>query len=490
MKHLVLIFATSALAACGPPKVDPPIDAGTPPVDDAGPGDSGTPGEDAGPEPDAGTPPDTLLVTRPPDTITTPATELTFTSDDGTATFECALDAAPFTACASPAQLSNLSDDVHTFQVRARSAAGIADPTPAIATWVVDTQPPDTFLDSGPTASPSGTGAAFEFSSSDEESSFTCALDSAVFTPCTSPFVVTSTLLPGPHEFQVRATDLAGNTDPTPAAVQWTFTGERVRLMAANLSSGGSQSYDPGEGVRIFQGLDPDIVLIQEFNYGTNTPADHRAFVDLAFGAGFHFARESGPSIALPNGVISRYPIVASGSWDDPLTTNREFFWAQLDVPGPKDLWVVSLHLLTTGSSDRNAEAQALVAEIVANVPSAGLLAIGGDLNTGGRGELAIAALSQLVVTDPALAPYPADQNGNSDTNTNRNKPYDWLLVDADLNTYATPLVIGGSTYPAGLVFDSRVYTPLWEVAPVQVNDSAALNMQHMSVLRDFVLPL
>jgi hypothetical protein len=36
--------------------------------------------------------------------------------------------------------------------------------------------------------------------------------------------------------------------------------------MAANLSSGNNQSYDPGEGARIFQGLKPDIVMIQELN--------------------------------------------------------------------------------------------------------------------------------------------------------------------------------------------------------------------------------
>jgi len=35
-------------------------------------------------------------------------------------------------------------------------------------------------------------------------------------------------------------------------------------------------------------------------------------------------------------------------------------------------------------------------------------------------------------------------------------------------------------------VFDSRVYTPLSDVAPVLSTDSAATNMQHMAVVRDF----
>jgi hypothetical protein len=38
-------------------------------------------------------------------------------------------------------------------------------------------------------------------------------------------------------------------------------------------------------------------------------------------------------------------------------------------------------------------------------------------------------------------------------------------------------------------VLDSRVYTPLSEIAPVQADDSASTNMQHMGVVRDFRIP-
>ena len=38
-----------------------------------------------------------------------------------------------------------------------------------------------------------------------------------------------------------------------------------TRIMASNLSSGNYQSYDPGHGIRLMQGVDPDIILIQEF---------------------------------------------------------------------------------------------------------------------------------------------------------------------------------------------------------------------------------
>lgn len=52
--------------------------------------------------------------------------------------------------------------------------------------------------------------------------------------------------------------------------------GETVsfRAMAANISTGNNQSYDPGHGIRIFKAVKPDIVMIQEFRYGRNNDDD------------------------------------------------------------------------------------------------------------------------------------------------------------------------------------------------------------------------
>ncbi len=256
-----------------------------------------------------------------------------------------------------------------------------------------------------------------------------------------------------------------------------------VRIMAANLTSGNDQSYDPGEGIRIFQGLDPDIVLIQEFNYGNNTAADLNEFVMTAFGEGFYYAREINKQI--PNGVISRWPIVEAGYWNDTRVSNREFVWARIDIPGEVDLWAVSVHFLTTGSGDRSSEASQLVNYVEQNVPEGDFLVIGGDLHTNSTGEQAIDTLEQLVSTTYR----PVDGKGNSNTNESRDKPYDWVLPDSDLEAFHVPVVIGSSTYPDGLVFDSRVYEPLSEVYPVQYGDSGASGMQHMAVVRDFAIP-
>jgi len=259
----------------------------------------------------------------------------------------------------------------------------------------------------------------------------------------------------------------------------------RLRLMAANTTSGNLQSYDPGHGTRIFQGTKPDVVMIQEFNYGDKSAAAIRGFVDNAFGPGFYYYRETGAQI--PNGVISRWPILEAGEWTDTQVSNRDFAWARIDIPGPKDLWVVSVHLLTSGSGVRNTEASNLVNYIKAkNIPAGDYLAIGGDFNTDSRSESCFSTFSQVVTTS---GPHPADKNGNVNTNATRSKPYDHVLVDSDLRAYQTATVIGSSSFSAGLVVDTRVYSPISDISPALSADSGATNMQHMAIIKDFLLP-
>jgi endonuclease/exonuclease/phosphatase family metal-dependent hydrolase len=236
----------------------------------------------------------------------------------------------------------------------------------------------------------------------------------------------------------------------------------------------------------MFEGLKPDVVLIQEFNIGANTDAAVRAFVDATFGPDFAVYREPAAQGSLPNGVISRHPIAEAGSWTDPNVGNRGFAWAKIAVPGPHPLWAVSLHLLTTSVANRASEAAAVVSQVKAVVPAADYLVIGGDLNTGTRAEGCITSLSQVVTTAP---PYPDDGHGNQNTSGTRNKPHDWVMPDADLGALRVTTRIGAQSFPNGLVFDSRVFSPLSDVAPVQASDSGASNMQHMPVVEDFLLP-
>jgi Ca2+-binding RTX toxin-like protein len=84
----------------------------------------------------------------------------------------------------------------------------------------VDDVPPETAIDSGPAGPTNDPTATFTFSS-EAGASFECRVDAASFSSCSSPFT-TPTLADGPHAFEVRATDAAGNTDATPAARAFT----------------------------------------------------------------------------------------------------------------------------------------------------------------------------------------------------------------------------------------------------------------------------
>ncbi|MEO0054102.1 MAG: hypothetical protein RLZZ50_49, partial [Verrucomicrobiota bacterium] len=259
---------------------------------------------------------------------------------------------------------------------------------------------------------------------------------------------------------------------------------ERIRIVAANLTSGNGQNYDPGHGNRILQGLKPDIALVQEFNYLNNTAADFRAWVDMIFGPAFSYVREPNPG-QIPNGIVSRYPILASGEWDDTDVSNRDFVWARIDIPGDRDLWVISVHLLTTSSANRNSEASQILRYIAAQgVPASDYVVLGGDFNTGSRSEACLNTLSSYFVT---TAPWPVDQAGNGNTNSGRSSPYDWVLADTDLHALGAAVILGSNTFANGLVFDTRVYSPL--PSPVLAGDSAASGMQHMAVVRDFLIP-
>jgi hypothetical protein len=81
-----------------------------------------------------------------------------------------------------------------------------------------ETVPPETTIDVGPLANDTiiDRTPEFEFSSDEPDSTFACSVDGSVFAPCRSPHE-TAPLGDGRHTFAVRATNPAGNTDPTPA---------------------------------------------------------------------------------------------------------------------------------------------------------------------------------------------------------------------------------------------------------------------------------
>jgi hypothetical protein len=151
-----------------------------------------------------------------------------FSSIDGTATFQCSIDqgTASFGPCSGATTdqpASNLVDGHYTFRVQATDAAGNTS-SPATRGFTVDTVAPNTTITAGPATGSftKDTTPTFRFSSSEAGSSFKCKLDTGPYSSCTSP-KTTTTLSDGVHTLYVRATDLAHNTDLTPATRRFTI---------------------------------------------------------------------------------------------------------------------------------------------------------------------------------------------------------------------------------------------------------------------------
>ena len=274
--------------------------------------------------------------------------------------------------------------------------------------------------------------------------------------------------------------------------------GETVsfRAMAANISTGNNQSYDPGHGIRIFKAVKPDIVMIQEFRYGRNNDDDINSMVSSTFGPEYFYSRgRYVDSSWIPNGIISRFPIIESGYWKSNLANNRDWDWAILDLPGNKELLVVSLHLLTEKNAQEIGPLTREIENKIADDKKKNLeyyVMVGGDFNSStvlnGKTDL-----KRVVYTSFSNnGSRPKDQDGDTTTNATRGKTLDVLLVDKELQQKEIPAKIGRHSYNNGHVFDSRVYSrrgELGDVTPVQADDCKGgkpIYNQHMAVIRDF----
>jgi len=162
--------------------------------------------------------PDTSIDSGPTGATNTASPSFAFSSPLGFSSFTCRLDAARFAPCTSPRSFSGLSDGPHTFYARAADRAGPVDPTPASTTFVVDTVAPPASVDSGPDGPTNDPRPKFDFSSTDDSTTFACSIDAGVpsFGPCSGDGAdeAAEDLADGPYTFRVQAADAAGNTTP------------------------------------------------------------------------------------------------------------------------------------------------------------------------------------------------------------------------------------------------------------------------------------
>ncbi len=183
------------------------------------------------------TPPETTITTKPPDPSTSATAVFGYSSNEPGSSFECALDAAPFAACASAGITFNgLANGPHTFSVRAIDPSKNVDPSPAAYTFSVAVEgppheeppvAPQTSLIGKPLKKTSDRTPSFRFRASVAGASFQCAVDRGRFKSCRSPFT-TPSLRPGPHTFAVKAV-AGGLADPSPVKVSFQVLKKRTR---------------------------------------------------------------------------------------------------------------------------------------------------------------------------------------------------------------------------------------------------------------------
>jgi hypothetical protein len=97
-----------------------------------------------------------------------------------------------------------------------------------------DTTPPNTLINSGPSGTITDPTPTFTFHSTEMGSTFQCKIDAHSFVACTSPRTLAH-LGDGSHTFQVRAKDLAGNLDPSPASRSFTVKTAEIKRSGSTL---------------------------------------------------------------------------------------------------------------------------------------------------------------------------------------------------------------------------------------------------------------
>ncbi|MBI2931354.1 MAG: SBBP repeat-containing protein, partial [Planctomycetes bacterium] len=167
------------------------------------------------------TAPDTILLSGPPDPANSADAVFEFVASEPASGFEQSLDGGSWTAGASPLTLTGLTEGLHTFQVRALGPTGNPDPSPAAYEWTIDLTAPDTTIIQGPPPLINSTSATFTLASSEANNMFEWSLDGSTWLE-TPPTLTVFVPGEGTFQFHARATDFAGNVDPTPATWTWT----------------------------------------------------------------------------------------------------------------------------------------------------------------------------------------------------------------------------------------------------------------------------
>ena len=107
---------------------------------------------------------------------------------------------------------------LHATVIIEGSTSGCSEPL----LYVEDSTAPETTISTHPPTSTMSTSDSFFLGPEEPGASFECSLDGGAYGACGSPRSYAN-LAVGAHTFSARATDAAGNLDPTPAEWSWTI---------------------------------------------------------------------------------------------------------------------------------------------------------------------------------------------------------------------------------------------------------------------------
>lgn len=172
------------------------------------------------------TAPTATIDSHPTDPSPGASAAFAYQASESDSTFECSLapegSADSFSTCPSTGNTyTGLANGTYVFKVRATDLAGNQG-TAAAFEWTVnnslsDMIPPQTTILSKPPDPSESPTASFTYESNEPGSTFECELDGNGFASCPTAGTTYADLVNGQHSFEVRAIDLSGNIDPTPA---------------------------------------------------------------------------------------------------------------------------------------------------------------------------------------------------------------------------------------------------------------------------------
>ena len=158
--------------------------------------------------------PSTAITANPPALTQSRGASFTLASWDDNATYQCKVDGGSFGVCSDPA---GLVDGEHTFQAKATTnGGGDVDPSPAAYTWTVDGTAPVPFALGSPAAgATTDPNPTFTWDATSDATTtvtrYELWLDGAKTGAVSCCSAQLGALHDGPHTWQIRAVDTAGN---------------------------------------------------------------------------------------------------------------------------------------------------------------------------------------------------------------------------------------------------------------------------------------